>query len=98
MCKHFYVYILASRRNGTLYIGVTNNLVRRVWEHKTNAVDGFTKQYGVHQLVWYEVVDTALAAITREKQLKKWRRIWKLQLIETMNPEWKDLYDDIASR
>jgi len=97
MSRQFYVYILASRRNGTLYIGVTNNLARRVWEHKVDAVDGFTKKYGVHRLVWYEAADTALAAITREKQLKKWRRAWKLKLIEMMNPEWKDLYDDIAS-
>ena len=96
MVKQFYVYILASKRNGTLYIGVTNDLVRRVWEHKSDAVEGFTKQYSVHRLVWYETADTALAAITREKQLKKWNRVWKLQLIEKMNPEWKDLYDEIA--
>jgi putative endonuclease len=92
----YYVYILASRRNGTLYIGVTNDLVRRVWEHKNDLIDGFTKRYGVHILVWYEVADTALAAITREKQLKKWYRGWKLELIEGMNPEWRDLYSDIA--
>lgn len=96
MDKHFYVYILASRRNGTLYIGVTNNLVRRVWEHKTGAVEGFTKHYHVHQLVWYETAETALAAITREKQLKKWRRAWKLELIEALNPTWRDLYEDIV--
>jgi len=70
----YYVYILASKRNGTLYIGMTNNLVRRVWEHKNDVVEGFTKKYGVHQLVWYEVADTPQAAITREKQLKKWNR------------------------
>ena len=96
MLKQFYVYILASKRNGTLYIGVTNDLVRRVWEHKSDAVEGFTKQYSVHQLVWYEVAATPLTAITRDKQLKKWNRAWKLQLIEKMNPEWKDLYDEIA--
>ena len=96
MSKQFYVYILASKRNGTVYIGTTNDLVRRVWEHKTDAVDGFTKKYGVHRLVWYEVADTATAAITREKQLKKWNRAWKLRLIEEMNPDWKDLYDEIA--
>ncbi len=92
----YYVYILASKRNGTLYIGMTNNLVRRVWEHKNNVVEGFTKKYGVHQLVWYEVADTPQAAITREKQLKKWNRAWKLKLIEARNPEWKDLCDEIA--
>ena len=92
----YYVYILASKRNGTLYIGMTNNLVRRVWEHKNNVVEGFTKKYGVHQLIWYEVADTPQAAITREKQLKKWNRAWKLKLIEAGNPEWKDLCDEIA--
>ncbi len=92
----YYVYIMASKRNGTLYIGMTNNLARRVWEHKNNVVEGFTKKYGVHQLVWYEVADTPQAAITREKQLKKWNRAWKLKLIEATNPEWKDLYNEIA--
>jgi putative endonuclease len=81
----YYIYILASKRNGTLYIGVTNNLVRRVWEHKNDVVEGFTKKYGVHQLVWYEVADTPGAAIAREKQLKKWNRAWKLKLIEEKN-------------
>ena len=94
--KQYYIYILASQRNGTLYIGTTNNLVRRIWEHKQNLVEGFTQKYNVHQLVWYETVDTPLATITREKQLKKWNRAWKLQLIEEMNPDWKDLYNDIA--
>jgi putative endonuclease len=92
----YYIYILASKRNGTLYIGVTNNLVRRVREHQNNLVEGFTKKYGVHQLVWYEIADTPEAAITREKQLKKWRRAWKLKLIEEKNPNWRDLYDEIA--
>ena len=92
----YYVYILASKRNGTLYIGMTNNLVRRVWEHKNDVVEGFTRKYGVHRLVWYEVADNPQAAITREKQLKKWNRAWKLELIEAKNPEWKDLYDEIA--
>jgi putative endonuclease len=92
----YYIYILASKRNGTLYIGVTNNLVRRVWEHKNEVVEGFTKKYGVHQLVWYEVADTPGAAIAREKQLKKWNRAWKLKLIEEKNPKWKDLYQEIA--
>ena len=92
----YYVYILASKRNGTLYIGATNNLVRRVWEHKNDVVEGFTRKYGVHQLVWYEVADTPDAAITREKQLKKWNRAWKLRLIEEKNPHWNDLYQGIA--
>ena len=91
----YYVYILASKRNGTLYIGVTNNLVRRVWEHKNDVVEGFTRKYGVHQLVWYEVAGTPDAAITREKQLK-WNRAWKLKLIEEKNPNWRDLYQEIA--
>jgi putative endonuclease len=91
-----YVYILASKRNGTLYIGMTNDLVCRVWEHKTDAVEGFTRKYGVHRLVWLEIADTAMAAITREKQLKKWNRAWKLRLIEKMNPAWKDLYEEIT--
>jgi putative endonuclease len=96
MSEQFYVYILASKRNGTLYIGMTNDLVRRTYEHRGGAVEGFTKRYGVHRLVWYEAADTASAAITREKQLKKWNRAWKIRLIETMNPEWKDLYDEIV--
>ena len=96
MPEQFYVYILASKRNGTLYTGVTNDLLRRVNEHKSGAVEGFTKKYVVHRLVWYEVADTALAAITREKQLKKWNRAWKVQLIEKTNPEWHDLYDEIT--
>ncbi len=94
--KQYCVYILASQRNGTLYIGVTNNLLRRIWEHKNDLVEGFTKEYGVHLLVWYEVAGTALAAITREKQLKKWNRAWKVRLIEVMNPEWNDLYDGLV--
>jgi putative endonuclease len=94
--NQYYIYILANQRNGTLYIGMTNNLIRRVWEHKTDAVDGFTKKYGVHRLVWYEIAETPEAAITREKQLKKWNRAWKRRLIEEMNPEWKDLYEEIT--
>ncbi len=96
MPRQFYVYILANKYNGTLYIGVTNDLVRRIWEHKTDAVDGFTKKYHVHRLVWYEVAGTSPVAIAREKQLKKWNRAWKIRLIEKMNPEWKDLYDEIS--
>ncbi|MFP4477384.1 MAG: GIY-YIG nuclease family protein [Desulfatibacillaceae bacterium] len=89
------VYILASRRNGTLYIGVTSNLADRVWEHKNNKVDGFTKKHGPHTLVRYEMHSTMESAITREKRLKEWKRAWKLKLIERTNPRWQDLYDDI---
>ena len=96
MDKLFYVYILASRRNGTLYVGVTSQLVQRVWQHKEGLADGFTKQYGLKTLVWYEQHDTAESAITREKQIKKWERTWKVGLIETENPYWNDLYDDVA--
>jgi len=96
--KSFYVYILCSGRNGTLYIGVTSDLIKRIYEHKNNFVDGFTKKYGVHRLVWYEFHDTAEMAIQREKQIKKWERSWKLRLIEESNPEWKDLYNDILER
>ena len=94
--KAFYVYILASGRNGTLYIGVTSQLVQRVWQHKQGLAEGFTKQYGLKTLVWYEQHDTAESAITREKQIKKWERKWKIGLIETENPYWNDLYDDVA--
>jgi putative endonuclease len=90
------LYILASQRNGTLYVGVTNDVVRRVWEHKTDAVAGFTQQYGVHLLVYIEFHETMPDAILREKQVKKWNRAWKLDLIGRANPEWRDLYDEIA--
>ncbi|WP_457097586.1 GIY-YIG nuclease family protein [Lysobacter sp. P5_B9] len=89
------VYILASQRNGTLYIGVTSDLVKRVYEHKTDAVEGFTRKYGVHTLVWYEQHPTMTSAIEREKALKEWKRTWKLKLIENSNPEWRDLYREI---
>jgi putative endonuclease len=92
----FYVYCMASSRNGTLYLGVTNDLVRRVYQHKTKALPGFTSQYGVNQLVWYECYDDPVNAIAREKELKKWRRAWKLELVEKMNPQWIDLYDGIC--
>ncbi|MBM3515320.1 MAG: GIY-YIG nuclease family protein [Alphaproteobacteria bacterium] len=91
---HF-VYILASKRNGTLYVGVTNDLVRRVHEHRTDAVDGFTKKYGVHTLVHFEQTETPDATIAREKQLKNWKREWKIELIEESNLEWRDLWDEI---
>jgi putative endonuclease len=87
---------LASQRNGTLYIGVTSDLIKRVWEHKQNFVEGFTRQYSVHDLVWYEQHEDMLTAIAREKMLKEWKRAWKLELIEKMNPEWKDLYEDLV--
>jgi putative endonuclease len=96
MNKQPAVYILASKRNGTLYIGVTSNLVKRIWEHKNNIVEGFTKQYDVHQLVWYELHGTIESAIVREKRLKDWKRAWKLKLIEDKNPEWRDLYETIV--
>lgn len=90
----YYVYILASE-SGVLYIGVTNNLTRRVYEHKHGLVDGFTKQYRVKKLVYYEETGNVMSAITKEKQLKKWNRQWKINLIEKLNPEWKDLYFEI---
>ena len=89
------VYIIASRRNGTLYTGVTSNLVQRIWQHKNNVADGFTKRYGVHLLVWFEVHATMDSAISREKTIKTWRRSWKLELIESVNPQWMDLYEEI---
>ena len=94
--RKFYIYMLASHRNGTLYIGMTNDLLRRVSEHKSGLVEGFTKKYGVQMLVWYEVAESASSAIQREKQLKRWRRNWKLRLIEESNPEWRDLFDDLG--
>ncbi|MDP1872150.1 MAG: GIY-YIG nuclease family protein [Gallionella sp.] len=95
MEKHPAIYILASQRNGTLYVGVTSNLVRRVWEHKSDKNPGFSRRYGVHMLVYYEMLDTMTAAIAREKQLKAGSRAKKLHLIESMNPDWNDLYDGI---
>jgi putative endonuclease len=93
----FFVYILASRRNGTLYIGMTDDLVRRVWQHRIGLIAGFTKEYGVKMLVWYELHETRESAFQRERQLKKWNRAWKLQLIEKFNPQWRDLADEISS-
>jgi putative endonuclease len=97
MLKTFFIYILASKRNGTLYIGLTNDLVRRVYEHKNQVHSGFTRSYHVHLLVYYEVFEDIDAAIVREKQLKKWNRKWKLRLIEQHNPKWKDLYSSKGS-
>ena len=90
------VYTLASARNGTLYIGVTSNLMQRLWQHREGVVDGFSHQYGTRKLVWFEQCDDMVTAITREKQLKKWNRMWKLRLIEASNPEWRDLAIDIG--
>jgi len=92
----YYVYLLASKRNGTLYLGVTNDLVRRVYEHKNKIFRGFSSKYGVVRLVWFETYDDPANAIAREKERKKWRRAWKLRLIEQSNPQWLDLYDQIS--
>ena len=96
MDKSSYVYILASRPYGTLYVGVTSDLVRRIWEHQNGVVEGFTKEYKVKRLVWYEPHTDILAAITREKQLKHWNRDWKINLIQSTNPGWQDLYPTLA--
>jgi putative endonuclease len=92
----YFVYILASRPKGTIYIGVTNDLVRRIAEHRANAVPGFTQKYGVKTLVYFESTESTESAITREKQMKKWRRAWKIELIERSNPQWIDLYPEVA--
>jgi putative endonuclease len=96
MNKQPAVYILANKRNGTLYVGVTSDLVKRIWEHKNNIVEGFTKDYNVHQLVWYELHESMESAIIREKRLEDWKRAWKLELIEGKNPDWLGLYDTIV--
>ncbi|OGH93702.1 MAG: hypothetical protein A2538_02335 [Candidatus Magasanikbacteria bacterium RIFOXYD2_FULL_41_14] len=93
--RRYYVYILASQKNGTLYIGLTNNLVKRIYQHKNNLIAGFTKKYNVHQLVYYEEYDNINIAISREKQMKKWERKWKLELIEKDNLLWRDLYKEL---
>jgi putative endonuclease len=90
------VYILASKRNGTLYVGVTSDLVKRCWEHRTGLVEGFTRKHSVHMLVYYEMHEDMLAAIAREKQIKKWNRAWKLRMVERGNPEWRDLWLEIV--
>ena len=97
MGKQYYVYILASKRNGTLYTGVTSNLIKRVWEHKEKVVGGFSKKYNVDRLVYFEQYDDPLDAISREKRIKKYPRKWKINLIEKENPFWKDLYTDMVS-
>ena len=93
--RKYYVYILASRKNGTLYVGVTNDLIRRVFEHKNGLVEGFSKKYEVRQLIYYEQNNDISDAILREKCIKAWKRQWKIRLIEESNPDWKDLYGDI---
>ncbi|MCK1744890.1 GIY-YIG nuclease family protein [Bradyrhizobium sp. 139] len=93
----YYVYLLASKKYGTLYIGVTNDIVRRIHEHKSKVVAGFSKRYSIDRLVWFEIYDDPVTAIEREKELKKWRREWKIRLIEEQNPRWIDLYPQIAS-
>ena len=90
------VYIMTNKRNGTLYTGVTSNLVQRVWQHKNNLVEGFTKRYGTHTLVWYETHDTMAEAIMQEKSVKEWKRAWKLEMISAFNPDWHDLYDELG--
>ena len=95
--RDYYVYILASDQNGTLYVGVTNDLARRVYEYRNDLIDGFTKRYGVHRLVWFEVHRDINEAILREKRIKKWNRSWKLRVIEKMNPDWMDLTEQLMS-
>ncbi|NEW91742.1 GIY-YIG nuclease family protein [Rhodopseudomonas sp. BR0M22] len=92
----YYVYLVASRKDGALYVGVTNDLVRRVYEHRTKAVPGFTSKYNIARLVWFEIHDDPISAITREKEIKKWRRAWKVALIERDNPGWEDLFETIV--
>jgi putative endonuclease len=94
--KQYYIYILSNKRNGTLYVGVTNNLVKRIYEHQNKLVDGFSKEYGLNRLVYYEVVENIEEAIVREKRLKKWNREWKIDLIQKTNPNWEDLYSKIC--
>jgi putative endonuclease len=92
---NYFVYLLASGRNGTLYVGVTSDLVKRVFQHKNDLADGFTKKYAVHNLVWFESTPSIEEAIRKEKQIKDWKRAWKIELIEKANPQWRDLYADI---
>jgi len=94
--KKFYIYILCNKRNGTLYTGITSDLIKRIYEHRNKLVNGFTKKYHVHRLVWYEIHEVIESALSREKQIKKWKRKWKLELIEKHNPEWNDLYENIC--
>jgi putative endonuclease len=95
-CVSFFVYIMASRRNGTLYIGMTDDLARRTWEHRIGVAPGFSRKYGVKILLWYEVHESRETAFQRERRMKKWNRAWKLEAIEKFNPDWRDLFDDLA--
>ena len=97
MSMAYYVYLLASRKDGSLYLGVTNDLIRRIYEHRTKAVRGFTSKYNITRLVWFEIYDDPISAISREKEIKKWKRAWKTQLIEARNPLWDDLYESICN-
>jgi len=97
MEHNYYIYILASKKNGTLYVGVTNDLIKRIWEHKQKHVEGFTKEYDVNQLVYYEQTSDIKSAISREKRIKKWNRSWKIELIESTNPRWHDLYPTLIN-
>jgi putative endonuclease len=94
--KQFFVYILASKRNGTLYTGDTSDLLKRTWQHKNKQLEGFSKKHSVDTLVYYEIIADPICAIRREKQIKKWRRVWKIRMIEEKNPEWKDLFEEIT--
>jgi putative endonuclease len=96
--KQYFVYILASKKNGTLYIGITSDLLGRVWQHKNKVVDGFTKKYDVSSLVYYEQTEDVRSALSREKQLKNWKRKWKIELIEKENPKWIDMYDTMTGQ
>jgi len=97
MEKQFYVYIMTNKKYGTLYIGVTSDLIKRAWEHKNHVVEGFTATYNLDKLVYYEIHDTAESAIRKEKRLKEWQRLWKLDLIDKFNPEWEDLYEIVVA-
>ncbi|MFH1025285.1 MAG: GIY-YIG nuclease family protein [Nitrospirota bacterium] len=96
--KQYYIYMMASKRNGMLYIGVTSELIKRVYEHKNDLVEGFTSKYHIHNLVYFEIAENMTSAISREKQLKKWNRAWKIALLEKKNPEWHDLYCDLVKQ
>jgi putative endonuclease len=93
----YFVYIVASRKDGAIYVGITNDIVRRIFEHRTKAVPGFASKYNITRLVWFEIYDDPISAISREKELKKWKRAWKIQLIEAQNPQWNDLYESICN-
>ena len=93
----YYVYLIASRKDGAIYLGVTNNIVRRIYEHRIKAVPGFASRYNITQLVWFEIYDDPISAISREKEMKKWKRDWKVALIEAQNPQWSDLYESICN-